>query len=135
MTETEFKKLRKKSENDLTITKKNVLEKSLQIPKLLDSYIKIFTKEYHDYKNLLAKKKKKYGELYEHFKFKSKYTLDKKSEIEPFIYGDDDFFKISKQCNDQEMICKFLENIIDTLKSMSFNIKNFIDYNKFLNGE
>lgn len=130
----EFKKLRKEVNNDLTITKENVLEKSLQVPKLYSKYLNIFIALFRRYKALIEEKDVLYKKLYHEYKYEFKYEL-KNTEVNLYIKGDEKFMLKCSEINDVEHILKYFEKILENIKQISFNVKNFIDYTKFLNGE
>ncbi len=129
-----FRKLKKKISKDLIIDKDTVLNQSLNRVKLQTTYNDIFSTEFRNLRNKIANLDKKYGELYHHFKFNSKYNLTSKTDIEAYIKKDELYYTLLKEVNDQKMIVEFLENTVKNIKTMSYDIKNFIEYKKFLEG-
>ena len=79
-------------------------------------------------------KNEKYGKLYEKYKFNHTQTLDTKGEIEAWINSDPVYVKLLKELAEQEVVCKYLEGVVDKMSKLSFDLKNFIEYKKFLSG-
>lgn len=126
--------LKKRIDVDLTINEGNVLKKSLDQPILYHKYLDLFMAEMRQLKRLAAEKDKIYGVLYEKYKFNHNQVLDTKGEIEAWIRVDAQYLKIITDFNDQEVVCKYLENVVDCVSRLSFSIKNFVEYKKFLSG-
>jgi len=76
-----------------------------------------------------------YGELFHYYKFEHKFKLDKKSEIEPYIKSDIKYTKLIFKCNNQEMYVTWLEHTLKNINQISYNVKNYIEYQNFLNGK
>lgn len=129
-----FEKVKSKIKSDLSINESNVLLKTIEIPKLFIRYSELFVKQMEHYKLLLLSKDKLYGELYEKYKYKGQYNLSTKGEVEAFVYSDEEWISLNKECIKQECITKFLENVLSDVKQLSFNLKNFIEYKKYLEG-
>jgi len=134
MDEKEFRILQEKVNDDVNIDKNNVLNKSLIVPKLYSYYSQIFSEQLKIFRNMSLEKEKVYGQLYHYYKHEYQFKLDKRTDIEPYIFKDDKWCSLMKNFNDQEVIVKYLEKVLDAVKSMGFSIKNYVDYRKFLEG-
>jgi delta 1-pyrroline-5-carboxylate dehydrogenase len=84
---------------------------------------------------LKLKKEVKYAELYRYFKFSANERWDTKSEIEAQMYSDIQFQSIISDINTQQEIVTFLEQTLDNIKTLSFAVRNHIDWQKFINAE
>ena len=135
MTEEKFEELKTKLTKDLDVNKSNILLKSIETPKMYSYYLNFYSKELKYYKDLLLLKETTYGELFDYYKFDYEKKLDKKSEIEPFIKSNKKYNKVLIKCNNQEMYVTWLEHTLKNINQISFNIKNYIEYQKFINGE
>lgn len=134
MNDETFNTLKIEVDTDLELNKNNIIEKNLLIPKLYNKYLNIYNKELKLYKDYLLLKDKTYGELFHYYKFDYHIKLDKKTDIDPYINNDIKFNKICYKLNNQEIYIKWIEKILDNIKQMGYSIKNFIEYQKFLNG-
>lgn len=97
-------------------------------------YNEIFVKQLELYKNLLLEKDRLYGELWEYYKYKGKYSAGTKGEVEAFLFSDERWIEHNKEVIKQECITKYVENILSDVKQLNFNLKNFIEYKKYLEG-
>ena len=127
-------KLKAKVDADLTINENNVSKKSLDSAYIYHQFLDLHITEIRELKRLAVERDRIYGTLYEKFKFNGPYKLDSKGEIEAWIHMDPQYIKTITEFNEQEVICKYLEGVVEVISKMSFNIKNFIEYKKFLSG-
>jgi hypothetical protein len=75
-----------------------------------------------------------YGKLYDKYKFDYEKKLDGKAEIEAYIYSDPIYVKKQYEYNVQEKQVKYLEGIVDSVSKISFSVKNYVEFKKFLAG-
>jgi len=127
-----FKALMKKLDLELTLTEENLIEKSKKLPMLYNEYLDIFSKELRSLKKLSADKHKKFGELYKHFKYFDNHNWETKGEIETQILAHDEYYALVVEFNEQETMVKQLEMALENIKRTSFQIKNIIEYKKFV---
>lgn len=127
-------KLKARIDSDLSINEGNVLKKSLDQPILYHTYLDLFMAEMRELKKCGVEKDKVYGALYEKYKFNHSQVLDSKGEIEAWIKSDSKYVDCVSRFNEQEIVCKYLEGVVESISKLSFSIKNFIEYKKFLSG-
>lgn len=130
----QFKKLKVLAEKDIQFDEKNVLELSERVPNLFQKYLDVYVEELKILKDMEINREKKYGELYKHFKHKDQYEWSQKGEIESQINSDPNYYKLKMQIAQQEFMVKYLENVLDNIKRLSFSIKNWIEIKKFQAG-
>lgn len=109
------------------ITKENLGEKSIELTNSFMRYYDQYITEYKVLQDMLTSKQKLYSELYNKYRYDNKLEARTKTEVEPFIYSDESYYKVSLSVNDQEMIVKYFEGLCDMIKRLSYNIKNIID--------
>lgn len=127
-------KVKAKVDADLSLNEDNISKKSLNSAFMYHNYLDLHMSEMRELKKLAVEKERVYGTLYEKYKFHGNYTLDSKAEIEAWIGADPTYIKVVTEFNEQEIVCKYLEGVVTIVSRMSFNIKNFIEYKKFLSG-
>lgn len=127
-------KVKAKVAECLTITEDNFTKKSLNSPYMYHQWLDLLMDETLVLKKLAIDRDKMYGELYEHYKFNHIQTLDSKGEIEAWIKKDPKYIKLNTEFVEQEVICKYLEGVVDRISKLSFDLKNFVEYKKFLSG-
>jgi hypothetical protein len=121
-------------------------EESLKISQYHSTYFKIFSEERLLLKKLERSYKSLYRTKYEYYNGSISYEELKENGWEPFglkilksdthIYLDSDKDVISLQLKIeyQKEKIDFLENIIKSLNARGYQIKNAIDWSKFING-
>lgn len=127
-------KLALKVSSDLKITEDNVANKSLNSAYMYHQYLDLWLSELRELKTLCLEKDRIYGTLYEKYKFKGDYKLDSRNEIEAWIFADPVYIKVATEYIDKETVVKYLENVTEAISKLSFSIKNYIEYKKFLSG-
>ena len=129
MTKTE---LLQQIEDDLTLTQENLEGKLYNIPMLHSKYLRLFLKS----KGTLNKLEKQLSELYlqkyNHFK-NSKELLDKK-EIQFHILGDEEYAKLNYNVHTAIDLVDILDRTLKKVNNMSFDVRNLIEYLKYMNG-
>lgn len=128
-----LEKYKNELKEDLNIDIEN-LENSFNISISLSKWInrKI------DFENYLQKLNKersvKYRELFEYYKLEYTLNLSTKDEIKMFIESDKNFIDINEKYNIVKNIINYIDTVIEGLKIKSYEIKNYIEYKKFING-
>ena len=131
---------------DSEINVLDVGQEALNIPKLHNKYIQIYTKE----KLLLLKLEKEYSKLYKNLHEYYSGTLDDvtrkelqlvpnprivlKSDIPMYMESDDKIIDISLRIGVQKEKLQLLDSILRNIGNRGFQIKSYIDYQKFMNG-
>jgi predicted nucleic acid-binding Zn-ribbon protein len=127
------KDLFKELEDDLTLTPINLQDKLYEIPKMYNKWQRI----YFENKKKLNKKVKELDELY-----KSKYyyykdgdrLLDNQKEINFNVISDKEYNALRIEVENLKDLVKVLEQSVDRIGKMSFDVKNIIAWNQFLSG-
>lgn len=135
MNSKEFNTLKQITETKLTFSEDNFQSKLAEVPLLYSRYLQIFVNENKNLMELKLKKEVKYAELYRYFKYSANERWDTKSEIEAQMYSDLGFQSIISDINTQQEIVTFLEQTLDNIKTLSFAVRNHIDWQKFINAE
>lgn len=130
----DFEKLKNITKTKMVLTNENIVDKSISIISYYHQYLNLYIDEYKLYKDLLVEKEKLYGVLYNDLRYNTNKDLKSRTEIEPFINSNDMYYKLCLRINDQEMIVKYLEEVMDSIKKLSFNIKNIIDLKNLQGG-
>jgi len=131
---------------DSEINVLDVGQEALNIPKLHNKYIQIYTKE----KLLLLKLEKEYAKLHKNLYEYYSGTLDDitrkelelvpnprivlKSDIPMYMESDDKIIDISLRIGVQKEKLQLLDSILRNIGNRGFQIKSYIDYQKFING-
>lgn len=130
-----LKELERYVKKFLTNLQDNVIEKSDKIHLLRHTIqTNYFYPEYTKLDLLEEQCKKKYGELFNHFKYEDNKKWETRGEIESQIYSNNEHYNLRVKLSEQKYIVKELEAILLNLKDCSYSIKNIIDYKKWESG-
>jgi hypothetical protein len=67
--------------------------------------------------------------------YKEEYNRDlKATEIEKYLFTDEKYVKLYRQVRVLESVCEYLESAVKKVSGLGFDIKNYIEIKKFLNG-
>ena len=125
-----FELLKQRADKDIKVDLSNIVEKSLKFSSIYHNYSKLYIDELKQLKELSLEKEKIFGELYDKYKFHNDYKLDSKTEIEIYVKSDKQYFEIAQKYYQQESIVKYLEQLIDNINKVGYNIKNYIELEK-----
>lgn len=129
-----FNKLKRLAEREIAFDATNVYEVSARVPNLYQKYLDIYMNEYKILKKIDIDMDKLYGEKLKHYKHSDNYKWDNKGELDSQIKSDNDYHTKRIEHAKQEHIVKYLEEVLDNIKRLSFSIKNYIDLQKFKHG-
>jgi hypothetical protein len=79
-------------------------------------------------------RKKIYRKLYEYYQTEYHLKLNTKEEYTLFIESDPQYTEMMNQSQVTKEVILFIDSIIDTLKTKGYEIKNYIEWKKFING-
>lgn len=112
------------------INERNITSKAMQLMNACPVIYSKYVKEYQALKNLMTEKDKMYGNLWNKHKKEHDEILKTKPEIEAYIHCDDDYYKLCLAIHDQDMVVKYLEGVIDSLKKTIYGIQNVVELKK-----
>ena len=68
------------------------------------------------------------------YKERPKHQKVLKTDVDTYIKADEDYYTLDNELKEKELILKILEDFLKQLSQRGFNIKNAIDYRKFVSG-
>jgi len=136
--------LQKQVDVDLKIDDTELDLESIRTPQLHNKYLKLFTK----YSLQLKKAKDDYDGLY---KFKWEYYTGKatmqvyqaepfdlkvlKSDVHIYLNADEELQKLGQRQEYLNVVVVYLERVLREINNRNWNIRNTIEWKKFLHGE
>jgi hypothetical protein len=136
--------LQKQVDVDLKIDDTELDLESIRTPQLHNKYLKLFTK----YSLQLKKVKDDYDGLY---KFKWEYYTGKstmevyqaepfdlkilKADVHIYLNADEELQKLGQRTEYLNVIVVYLERVLREINNRNWNIRNTIEWKKFLHGE
>lgn len=138
--------IKEKWESDAKIDKTEAGTESLNIPKLHSRYYNLLIEAKKQYKDKSATFSKLYRYKHEYYLgLLSKEDLDRlnwapfvmrilRSDLSIYMDADDDLCRASRAVEDSKYIVDMIEDILKNLNQRNFQISNYINWNKFMNG-
>jgi len=133
-------------DKDSKIDETELGTESTKIPAIHNKYLKVFMSENVQLKRMIAQRNKLkiklmgyyLGEMdseeLEEFNRDQFYKKLLKTEVETYIEADDLFIEMNLKIVMQEEKVNYLENVLKSINSRGFQIKNAIDWIKFTHG-
>lgn len=134
LSEEEFLQLQTYLEKKLTFDANNISTKLMEYAAVHQSLLKLLATLHAAKKTTEDKQRESYGNLYKFYKFESEYRWDSKTEVESQIFADKKYVAICASLNTIEVQLIYVGKSLDSIKDLSFAIKNYIDWQKLMNG-
>ena len=138
MNSEDFKKLKIIVDDEICFDENSSLDSmfilSTRLPNVYQRYLDVYTNEFEIYKNLIADKDKKFGNLLHFYKYKDDYKWDTKHELDAKILSDKSYYDLQIKCNKQEAVVKYLEKTLTNITNMGHYIKSCIEIKKYYAG-
>ena len=131
-------------ERDIKIDDTELDLESIRTPQLHNKYLKIFTKHSLQYKKLQDDYKVLYREKWEYYTGKASPEVyaEKpfelkvlKADIGIYMEADKDLQQLGQRTAYAKQIVEYLERILKEINNRNWNIRNTIEWKKFLHGE
>ena len=136
--------LYKQVENDLRIDDTELDLESIRTPQIHNKYLRLYTthslqlKKLHDDRKILYRLKWEYytgkapPEIYASKPFALKIL---KADVGIYMDADGDLQQIGQKIEYQQQIVNYLEKILREINNRNWNIRNTIEWKKFIHGE
>ena len=131
-------------ERDIKIDDTELDLESIRTPQLHNKYLKIFTKHSLQYKKLQDDYKVLYREKWEYYTGKASPEVyaEKpfelkvlKADIGIYMEADKDLQQLGQRMAYTKQIVEYLERILKEINNRNWNIRNTIEWKKFLHGD
>jgi len=128
-----FDELKNHTNTKFEFNRENILEKSMSLFSSYSYYHDLFIEELKILKTMKHDRDKLYGILYADLR-RGPLDMRHKTEIEPHIFSNENYYRMSLKITDQETIVKYLEDVLDFIKKSSFHISNIVSLIKMERG-
>lgn len=142
-----IEELKKEWQIDTKINELDLSRESLKTPHVHSKYVDMLvdakrkvSRKRHDLARMQQFKTRYFSglltkdELVEYDLPQYQFTRPLKGEMQNMLDADEDCIKIKEEIEECELIVFFLENVMKSIYSRSFDIKNSIDFSKFQAG-
>jgi hypothetical protein len=136
MTEERFKKLKDFFDDVLQFgeTDKTLTTLTRSMPNIYQQAISFYTDQLRVVQEMRLEKDRIYSEGFKYYKEKQNRDYTAK-DIDVLMDSNTGYVDICRELAKQEMYCNYLEHTINNIKSISFNINNYINVKKFFQGD
>jgi|TARA_A100001015_G_C14614978_1_gene565658 hypothetical protein len=131
-------------ERDLKIDDTELDLESIRTPQIHNKYLKYFTQQSLQYKKLQDDYKVMYRMKWEYYTGKANPEVYKeqpfdlkvlKADVGIYLDSDGDLQQLSQRMAYTKQIIEYLERILKEINNRNWNIRNTIEWKKFLHGE
>jgi flagellar biosynthesis/type III secretory pathway protein FliH len=130
-----FEEFQKQASLDLTVEPDTAEQKTLKISSIYLKYLDIYYSEMRKLKEIQQTKDKVYAELFHEFRKKGFEGYEiKDKNVEVYLSLNENYQKIVGEFKDQTHKVSYIENLLEQINKMSYNIKNFVDIMKLKAG-
>ena len=139
-----IEELYKEVERDLKIDDTELDLESIRTPQIHNKYLKYFTQQSLQYKKLQDDYKVMYRMKWEYYTGKANPEVYKeqpfdlkvlKADVGIYLDSDGDLQQLSQRMAYTKQIIEYLERILKEINNRNWNIRNTIEWKKFLHGE
>lgn len=136
MTEEKFKKIKDFFTDALQFdeSERGLVKLTRMIPNYYQLAIDNYTEQLRYVSELKLEKDRIYSEGFQHYKVKQNRDYTAK-EIEIIMDGSPQYVDLCRELIKQEMYCNYLEHTVNNIKSISFQVNNYINVKKFFQGD
>lgn len=130
----DFNELTEMVKSDFELNEQHLQTKIREIPNLHNKYLRYFFKEKTKLITLENSLNLLFREKWYYYMNDFDYKVEKK-HLTWHVESDPDYSKLLVQFNKQKHLVDFFEQTLKKCNTLSFDIKNLIDYKKFMVGE
>jgi hypothetical protein len=135
MTEFNYKDWFDEIENALTIHSHDLDKKIYEAPNIHNKILKQFIKE----KQRLIKAEQKYNktlaEKFHYYRYESDIRCENKDVTLFYVKKDKDFLKVAEDYEKQKLLCEMIDGYMKKARSIGFDIKNILEYLRYMDGQ
>lgn len=128
-----FEEMKKEAVEDCKFDK-NKMDTAFNITNKVVKWINLKSEWSKVFRTLETNRKNAWRKRYEYYQTEYALKLSTKEEYTLFIESDPlyvDYMNLSLTVKE---IIQYIDSVLDALKQKGYEVKNFIDYNKFING-
>ena len=136
--------IQNEADRDLKIDDTELDLESIRTPQLHNKYLKLYSKSSLLYKNALDEYSSMYKFKWEYYTGKSDNKVYQeepfdlkvlKADVHIYLNADTELQKLNQKAEYLKQVCNYLERVLKEINNRNWNIKNTIDWKKFLHGE
>jgi len=119
----------------LTLRPDNIDVIVYDAPNIQNELIKQYIKEKTKLMKLEIKFNKIYGEKFHHYRHESDLRCENKDIANLYVKKDEEYISVFEEYEKQKLLIEMFDKYLKRASQIGFDLKNIIDYLKFMNGE
>jgi hypothetical protein len=131
---TKFKEIKDEAEHDLKIDRTALYSPSFNVD-IHMRWLRRKTEAQNLFKKIEIQRKEKYRTLFEYYKTDYPLKLGSPAEYQLFIESDENYVMILNCSLTAKELVDYISAVLEAVKARAWEIKNFIDYQRFQNGQ
>jgi hypothetical protein len=121
-------------ENALTIHSHDIEKKIYEAPNIHNKILKQFIIERNNLQKLESKWNKIHGDLFHYYRHESDIRCENKDVTLFYVKKDEKFIAIDQELSKQKLLVEAIERWMKKASSIGFDIKNIVEFLKFMSG-
>lgn len=144
MNKTKFEELKTYLEKELSFdstSPRSIMEKQSRIPFLIQTILTIYSNEKDRLLEMQANLKKYHAKLYEKYRhpmrgdgIEYQFAVSSKSEADVLIEGEENYNQKALNLERQRLQVEFLDRSLQSIRDLSWTLKQLIEQKKFFEG-
>lgn len=122
-------------ETALTLHSHDIDRKIYEAPNVHNKILRQMIIEKNKLNKLETKYNKIFGEKFHYYRYNHEVKIESKEVAIFYVKNDPEFIKINDEFNKQSLLVETIERWMKKATSISFDIKNVIQYLEFMNGK
>jgi len=118
----------------LTIHTHSLDKKIFEAPNIHNKILRQFTIEKNKLQKLESELNKTFGEKFHYYRYEYELKLDNKDVVLFYVKKDPEFLTINDKFNSQKLLVETIEKWMKKANSITFDIKNILEYLKWSSG-
>lgn len=131
----DYEEFFKSVEDSLFLQPHNIDRKIYDAPNIQNNLIRRYIVEKTKLLKLESKLDRLTGEKYHYYRYESDLRLENKDVAMLYVKKDNDYIKVVEEYGKQKIIVEMVDKFLKKAMNIGYDIKNIIDYLKFMNGE
>ena len=130
---TKYKALKEQADKDCKFNRSEI-ENSFDSTSKKIWWINQKTEWQKVFREFERQRKEQYKKTYEFYHTEFPIKLNSKEEYQLYIESDPNYINIYTICLVVKEVIQYIDSVLDILKDRAWEVKNFIEYQKFVNG-
>lgn len=130
----DYKEFFEDIEEKLTIKQHNIDKKVFEAPNIQNDLLRQYMKEKTKLIKLEAEHNRLFGQKFHHYRYESDIRCENKDVAIYYVKKDEEYIEKFIQYEKQKVLCETLERYLKRASQMTYDIKNILEYLKYING-